>query len=282
MKKITLLTAAAMIAGVFSQAQEVRLSHSADPETIDTGGVACWNNANGEYRDNHFARTYDLAAFDIEGDFQINSIEFGVGSADDGKTVLVNIYTVDTEDLAEATFTLISDGALELNSTDNMTLKSYNIEALIPAGSIVAIEVVGPDEGDVGFQRYFPGFNLSGETGPGWLKSLGCSIEWTPASSVVAGQEYVMNLVGEEVEVSVGEHLLSGVSVFPNPATDIINVSVPSSVEITGVALFDILGKNTGVTISNGQIDIANLAKGVYMLSVETTAGTLTKKVVKR
>lgn len=280
MKKIT-LSLFALTFGLFLNAQEVTLSHSVDPETITEGGVACWASDSGEYRDNFFARAYNLADFDVEGDFQINAIEFGVGSADDGVSVIVSLYTADSEDLSSATLNLLYEGLQPLSSGDDLTLVTAEVDALAPAGSIVVVEIMGIDTGEP-FQRYFPGFNTAGETAPSWLKAEACSInEYTIASTVAPGQEYVMNLVGEEI-LSVNDQLLSEVLIYPNPASDVINISVPGSVEISNARLFDILGKNTGVTISNGTMNIGALAKGVYMLSLETTAGTLTKKIVKR
>ncbi|MDT0555976.1 T9SS type A sorting domain-containing protein [Patiriisocius hiemis] len=290
MKKITLLLASFMLTALTTNAQTT-LSQSVDPATIDTGGVACWASGTGEYRDNAFARTYDLSSFAIAGDFEITTVEFGQGSADDGKTVDVNIYTVDTEDLSSAVFTLLETTSVTLEAANDLTLISVPISTTAPAGSIIAVEIFAPDEGAVTFQRYFPGFNTSGQNNTAWLRSdgtgtgganTGCSIPYSDSNTIVADpQEYVINLVGSEV-LGVDENALSQVSFYPNPSSDVVNVKVPSSVEITSSALYDVLGKRTGVQVSNGTLDISSLARGVYLLNVETTAGTLTEKIIKR
>ncbi|MCT8341167.1 T9SS type A sorting domain-containing protein [Flavobacteriaceae bacterium TK19130] len=281
MKKITLL-AASLLIGVASNAQ-VTLSQSVDPSTIDTGGVACWNSGNGEYRDNAFARTYDLEGdFSIMGDFDVSAVEFGQGSADDGKVVQVNIYEVDTQDLSLATFTLIATTDVTLEAANDLTLIEAPITATIPAGTTVAVEVFAPDEGTDTFIRYFPGFNTAGQNNTAWLKSDGCTIPWSDSNTIVADpQEYVINLVGEEV-LSVGDNALSQVSVFPNPADAKLNINAPASVEINNATLYDVLGRNTGVALVEGTMNIADLSRGVYVLSVETSAGTLTEKIVKK
>lgn len=292
MKKITFLfTALLLFSGLLSNAQ-VTLSQSVDPSTIDESGVACWGSTSGEYRDNAFARTYDLQNdFGIIGDFEISAVEFGQGSADDGKIVEVNIYTVDTENLATAAFTLVETVDVTLFSADDLSLITANISATIPAGSIVAVEVFAPDEGAVTFLRYFPGFNLAGQNNISWIKSdgtgtggasTGCSLPWTDPSTLGAGpQEYVINLVGEEM-LSVGDNLSEAISIFPSPATDVINIKTPSNIQVTGATLYDMLGKNTGVVYSNGQVDVSALSRGVYMLTVDTNEGSLTQKIVKR
>lgn len=95
------------------------------------------------------------------------------------------------------------------------------------------------------------------------------------------GLESVYTFSGDcEAILGVNDELLSQVSVFPNPAREILNINVPSTVEINGVTLYDVLGKAATTTISNGQINVSNLARGVYILNVDTTAGTLTDKVV--
>ncbi|GEQ85690.1 hypothetical protein ULMS_11980 [Patiriisocius marinistellae] len=87
-------------------------------------------------------------------------------------------------------------------------------------------------------------------------------------------------LIEGEPALSVNDNALSQISVFPNPASDILNIKVPANVEINSVALYDILGKRASATISNGQINVAGLTSGVYMLNITTTAGTLTEKVI--
>ncbi len=80
--------------------------------------------------------------------------------------------------------------------------------------------------------------------------------------------------------LGVDSAALAQVSVYPNPASDVLNIKVPSSVELNGVVLYDVLGKAANVTLSNGQINVASLSRGMYILNVSTSAGTLTEKVI--
>lgn len=93
--------------------------------------------------------------------------------------------------------------------------------------------------------------------------------------------EWIMN--GECTDLlSVESNLLSKVSVYPNPTSEILNLKVPSNVEVTQVTVFDLLGKDTGVSYNNGVVNTSGLSQGVYLLKVETSAGTLTQKIVKQ
>ena len=90
-----------------------------------------------------------------------------------------------------------------------------------------------------------------------------------------------MNLVGEET-FSVQDNLANVISVYPNPANDVINIKAPSNIQIQNAVIYDVLGKATNVQVVNGQINVGELARGVYILNLNTSAGTLTQKVVKQ
>jgi len=96
------------------------------------------------------------------------------------------------------------------------------------------------------------------------------------------GSEFFGWLEFGDCILSVEDNLADLINIYPNPATTHFNVDVPASIEILDVALYDILGKNTGAVLVNGIIDVSNLSRGVYILNVKTDQGTLTQKVIKR
>lgn len=73
-------------------------------------------------------------------------------------------------------------------------------------------------------------------------------------------------------------------SVFPNPANNVINVSNANS-KITAVSLTDLNGrtvKNVNYdNLSNVQVNIEDLASGMYMMTIQSTEGEAVKKVMK-
>lgn len=87
---------------------------------------------------------------------------------------------------------------------------------------------------------------------------------------------------GDCISLSVEDNLADLINIYPNPATTHINVDFPAGIEILDVALYDILGNNTGAVLVNGIIDVSNISRGVYILNVKTDQGTLTQKVIKR
>lgn len=281
MKKITLLLSAMMLT-LAAQSQTL-LTQSDDPVNVTDGGVACWDNVGLTYSENSFYRAYVLDDFGVTGSFVISEVQYGQGTADDGKLINLNIYTANTDDLATATLTLIGGTTHISSSADDLSLVTEPLVATIPAGSIVVFEVNAPDSGVNTGETFFPGINLIGENDDSYLKAVDCSIN-EPTTATTIGfpdNQYVMNVLGDEL-LSVGDNLAEMVSVYPSPATDVLNVKLPSNVVLQNSALVSILGKTTGVTLSNGVMNVSGIAPGVYFLNLETNMGTYTQKVIKQ
>ncbi len=83
--------------------------------------------------------------------------------------------------------------------------------------------------------------------------------------------------------LSTNNYLLSKLSIYPNPAVDVVNVS-NDSIQINSIEMTDLNGrivKNQKIGATQGQVSISDLATGVYMMKIITAQGTATKKIVK-
>ena len=84
----------------------------------------------------------------------------------------------------------------------------------------------------------------------------------------------------------IEDHLLNSISLYPNPANDIINVQCTmNNVQVTALEVFDVYGKliNTVNVVENPtQINVSNLSAGMYFVRVTTEEGVATKSFVKR
>lgn len=87
---------------------------------------------------------------------------------------------------------------------------------------------------------------------------------------------------GGDCSLSINTSELSNISVFINSDTNILNVRVPSNIQIERASIFDISGKEIKTQLINGQINIQKLSNGIYILKLQTSSGTLTQKIVKR
>jgi photosystem II stability/assembly factor-like uncharacterized protein len=76
----------------------------------------------------------------------------------------------------------------------------------------------------------------------------------------------------------IDELSASGVTLFPNPTTGIVNIE--SNYPIRKVTLFDLLGKQVLLS-ADSIINISELNQGVYILKVESERGTISFKISK-
>ena len=67
-------------------------------------------------------------------------------------------------------------------------------------------------------------------------------------------------------------------TVFPNPANDIVNISTTENYTLT---ITDINGKKIDSQVENDRLDISNFNSGIYFLRISTDKGNKTIKLVK-
>ena len=72
--------------------------------------------------------------------------------------------------------------------------------------------------------------------------------------------------------------------VYPNPASDILNISIPAAVEGTiELRLLDVAGNlvlTRSIVSGTNTLAVSMLAKGVYLLDLNTDAGRFTRRVI--
>lgn len=78
-------------------------------------------------------------------------------------------------------------------------------------------------------------------------------------------------------------HVIAGVSVFPNPTSNLLNVEIENPTLVSKIQLLDVQGKvvleNTKIN-QNQTLSLAHLAKGVYTLKLESVNGSNVYKVI--
>jgi len=96
--------------------------------------------------------------------------------------------------------------------------------------------------------------------------------------SIQTTREFVVSTVGIR-KLSLNQKQLS---VYPNPATTILNITNQSGYVMQHVTVINILGQVLYQSASNSgnshQINISTLAAGIYTLKIETNTGTVTRK----
>jgi len=262
---------------------QVTISQSNDPTTVTAGGVACWSNTTGKYRENSFYRAYNLADFSITDDFEITSVEYGQGAADEGKVLTCNVYTATSDDLATATLSLVGTATHTATAADDLTVVSVALSATIPStATTIVFEVLAADSGTNTGETFFPGINASGENDDSYLKSTACMIDVPTTATAIgfADNQYVMNVVGNLLSVEEFS-LENSISIYPNPTADVINLEVSNAITIKSMELYNIVGKQVIKTNNASALDLSNIEAGVYMLRIFTDSGSITKKVIR-
>ena len=81
------------------------------------------------------------------------------------------------------------------------------------------------------------------------------------------------------------EALATNFSIYPNPANSVINIANASNMLINAVTLTDVNGRKVKSAqfdgVAQAQVNISDLATGVYMMTVSSDKGSITKKIVK-
>jgi len=306
MKKITLTLAAfALVFTAF--AQDVVIERLTDNTTalITTNGDA----DAGVYCSDFFTLEEDvtLGSFTFPG-FYSSAVEIGDlllggdffiyvdggGFPDADPTTADALVNLTNVQLGAGLELLLDADQIESGWIVNVTAANGGTQVTLPAGDYwvaFAPAVVGDSagagrwnwSGSFTTEIGIPPANASLLIDPDDLFGAGAT-DWTEISGLIGADfpSFGWTLTSEEESAGLGDNDLVGASVYPNPATNVINVDFSSNVELKSAVLFDVLGKNTGATLVNGSMNIADLAAGVYILNIETNNGSLTQKVIKQ
>lgn len=152
-------------------ADSVRLTHSASMEIGAAAAPVCTNNLTGTSRENRFLRTFTLTDFGVEGAFDVSEVTFGVHLVTPKAELTVNLYTMggafEYMELSRLATTTVSLQTLEPK------LVTVPLEARVPAGATMVLEVVAPDMEGVGYIS--PGVNSAGQSAPSYISAPDCS-----------------------------------------------------------------------------------------------------------
>jgi len=85
--------------------------------------------------------------------------------------------------------------------------------------------------------------------------------------------------------LSVNEQLSNQFNLFPNPATNLVNITNNENILVKHVTVYNISGKEINTQAFNKpdiQLNIENLASGTYTLHLQTDQGVVVKKLIKK
>ncbi len=220
--------------------EEVVLTHSLSDEIEEFNGVSC------PQGDNFFLRTYTLSDFDINDDFEVTAVQFGIEELNAERPMVANIYTLDGA-MQYANMTFVSSSTtLIATPADAGTILTIPVEAEIEAGSTIVVEIEVPE---VPGANFFPGGNSAGATAPTYLVGPGCAIDEPTVPGTIDPDFDDMNTILNVVGI-----VDDSIFVFePSEGT----VGAGESVQITAEALteeFELGTYNAEVVINTSSV----------------------------
>ena len=80
--------------------------------------------------------------------------------------------------------------------------------------------------------------------------------------------------------VGINENIANKVSIYPNPTSDVLNISTNSN-DLSELTVKDITGKIVLKQNFNNKITIntENYSKGIYLIDVKNNLGTVSEKI---
>ena len=90
-------------------------------------------------------------------------------------------------------------------------------------------------------------------------------------------------IVKSDDPVAVDAHTLTQVSIYPNPTSDILNISLKNAEEIETADMYDMTGKKVKsleLVSGTNQVSITDLPKGMYIVRMQTSDAVMTEKVM--
>lgn len=105
-------------------------------------------------------------------------------------------------------------------------------------------------------------------------------------STYIKGLDYATTFFKLKKEtLSTNEQLAQQFNMYPNPATNIVNITNSENLVVEKVIVYDIAGKQLSTQAFNNeqniQLNVENLATGNYLLHLHTSQGVAIKKLVK-
>ncbi|MCX8523387.1 choice-of-anchor J domain-containing protein [Chryseobacterium formosus] len=92
-------------------------------------------------------------------------------------------------------------------------------------------------------------------------------------------EDYTLNVLDAQLAVNEATKKNSGLKVYPNPVSDILNINSDS--KIKSVKIYDLSGKNVLET-EKSSINVSGLTSGTYIVTAQTENGIQSSKIIKK
>lgn len=280
MKKFSFLLAGLAFSSLFAQQT---ITHSNDTETIlENNAVTC--GVQGSYTGpNTFSRSFVLEDFGITGDFNVTNVGFGVEAITGDLPFTVKLSTSD-DDYPWGNLTELSSEEVIIGPADAMTIidHAYDTPVTVPAGSELVFSFQA--DGEASLVSWYPASNSAGETAPSYIYAEACGMfEPTPMAGIGFPDVHIIMTVTGETSMGTVELNSQALSVYPNPASDILNVALKNGSTAEAIEITNLAGQNVYSAKAANSVNVSFLPAGVYVVKVKDATGTThVSKIVKK
>ncbi len=158
----------------------------------------------------------------------------------------------------------------------------------VAVGDIIVVEV---SHADVNGGVFLMGtIDKNGTaTGTGYIKTNQCSIATPTDISTInvgtppapANGKIVLDLV-EDASASSENFFIENFNLYPNPTTDVLNISSKNGLNAKEIRITDLSGKVVKSQKDVSTINVSNLAAGTYLIDITTNEGKASSKFIKK
>ena len=194
--------------------------------------------------------------------------------------------------LLSTAFSSLSDYQISskyYNSSKNIIFEKYNVNTF-PFNTWIKIELY-IDYTNQKAYSYIPTLNLFGVDSAiniVNLDNINFGVSYLKSTSVVKYDNIKLTALPSVPPyiLSTNEIVSAKFNMYPNPATNVVNITNNENMLVKQVTVYDISGKQLSTQNYNNQtqiqLNVENLASGTYMLHIQTNAGLAVKKLVKQ
>lgn len=249
----------------------------------NTGSVSCQSSQNNQISDNSYYRAYTMT-----NSFTINAVRVGVKTVVGSVPIEVVIHerTAAFPGSHPSGSTVLASGTYTLTSADNGKLVDVLLTTPITAasGAIIVAEVKN-QAATAPNNNYAIGVVSGPETASAYITSNACSLTTpqTIASLNVANAspKIIIDLLNIDPASST-DFFNSNFILYPNPTSDVLNISSKNGLVASEIRITDMTGKIVKVQKDASTVNVSNLASGTYLIDITTKEGKASSKFVKK
>lgn len=282
-KKLHLLVAAlGLFIGSSINAQEIVVSQTGGVGPLtgpgpNNGTIACQDENTGIISDNSYWRAYTMSS-----NMDINAVRVGIHSVAGSIPIEATLYK-SSGAFPGGTLTQLATATVTLTSADDGSLVDVDFSSPISvvSGDIIVAEVY--NDAPQTPAAYGIGVISGSETAPAYLSSDACQVSIPVTINSLdpqANGKIIIDLV--EKTLSTEDFFQQHFSMYPNPVTDVLNITSINGLNVNEIRVMDMTGKVIKIQKDASSVNVADLATGTYLIDITTNEGKATSKFIKK